>query len=227
MATLKRVFTLRLKDDTFGSAKAASLRKPEGTFSVLLARFENDGYDEQITLAQFFWISNNQVRKFYIIYLGDLSIKKDFFDFQDIRELKRRLKKLPHTNLYESFKEYSHDFRRTMGIKNEQALNLFYQTVSLKAIGNLTEFIRKHMLEPSEIDAQVDEVCRNFGELNRAHNLILEAQHQIELLTPIDKEAVKYEKSAEQREALGMMRSLLEPYFADIVWDCYAKSSLS
>ena len=204
-----------LKDDTFGSAKAASLRKPEGTFSVLLARFENDGYDEQITLAQFFWISNNQVRKFYITSLGDLSIKKDFFDFQDIRELKRRLKKLSHTNLYESFKEYSHDFRRTMGIKNEQALNLFYQTVSLKAIGNLTEFIRKHMLEPSEIDAQVDEVCRNFGELNRAHNLILEAQHQIELLTPIDKEAAKYEKSAEQREALGMMRSLLEPYFAD------------
>lgn len=204
-----------VKDDTFGSARAASLRKAEETFSVLLARFENDGYDEQVTLVQFFWISNNQVKKFYLTSLSDISIKKDFFGFQDIRELKRRLKKLPHTNLYESFREYAQDFRRTMGIKNEQALNLFYQTVSLKAIGNLTEFIRKHMLESTEIDTQVDDLCHNFSELNRAHNLILEAQNQIELLAPIDKEAVKHEKSAEQREELGVMRSLLEAYFAD------------
>ncbi len=203
-----------IKDDTFGSAKAASLRKPEETFSVLLARFENEGYEEQVTLAQFFWISNHQVQKFYIVSQGKLSIREDFFGFQSVRELKKRLKKLPHTKLYESFREYAHDFRRLMGIKNEQALNLFYQTVSLKAIGNLTDFIRRHMLEEGEIDTQVDEVCHNFGELNRAHNLILEAQKQIELLSPIDKEATRYEKSAQERDSLAAMRALLEPYFA-------------
>ncbi len=41
-----------------------------------------------------------------------------------------------------------------MGIRNEQALNLFYQTVSLKSIGNLTQFIRMHMLEESNLNSE-------------------------------------------------------------------------
>ena len=204
-----------VKDDTFGSAKAATLRDPKETFTVLLARFENEGFDEHITLAQFFYIANKQVQKFYITSRGELDIRKDFFDFKEIRELKKRLKKLPHTHLYESFKEYSRDFRRVMGIKNEQALNLFYQTVSMKSIGNLTGFIRNHMLEAGEINAQVDELCHNFSELNRAHNLILEAQKQIDLLKPIDREAAQYEKYAEKRQELDTMRSLLGAYFAE------------
>jgi len=203
-----------VKDETFGSAKAAALRNPDETFSVLLARFENEGYDESLTLAQFFWIARGQVQKFYVVSQGGLGIRQDFFDFTDIRDLKRRLKKRPHTEVFDAFKEYSARFRRIMGIRNEQALHLFYQTVSLKAIGNLTEFIRNHMLEPSQIDEKVDEVCRNFAELTRAHNLILEAQKQIDLLTPVDRESRRYETMAQEKETLVRMRDVIEPFFA-------------
>ena len=204
-----------VKDDIFGTAKATSLRDAAKTFSVLSARFENEGFDEQMTLAQFFWIgSNHQVQKFYVTSQGSLCIKDGFFGFDDVRELKKRLRKLPHTAVYDTFREYAADFRRVMGIRNEQALNLFYQTVSLKSIGNLTEFIRSHMLEPGEINTKVDEVCHNFAELNRAHNLILEAQRQIELLTPIEKAAVKYAADDTERKRIAKMRSTLEPFFA-------------
>ena len=204
-----------VKDELFGSAKAASLRDPAETFTVLLARFENEGFDESITLAQFFYISNKQVQKFFVTSLAPLSIRKDFFDFKDLRELKKRLRGKEHTFVYDSFKEYSRYFRRVMGIKNEQALNLFYQTVSLKSIGNLTSFIRSHMLEPAtEIDAQVNEVCHNFSELNRAHNLILEAQRQIEMLTPIDRETERYEKNRQERIRLDEIRGRLGAYMA-------------
>ncbi len=203
-----------VRDETFGSAKAAALRDPNTTFTVLLARFENEGYAEQLSLAQFFWISKGQVQKFYAASQGELAIKKDFLDFTDIRDLKRRLKKLPHTEVFDAFKEYSAHFRRIMGIRNEQALHLFYQTVSLKSIGNLTEFIRNHMLEPESIDEKVDEVCRNFAELTRAHNLIIEAQRQIEMLTPIEKESRRYEALESQRLYYRRMRDTIDPFFA-------------
>ncbi len=203
-----------VRDETFGSAKAAALRDPQNTFTVLLARFENEGFGEQLTLAQFFWIAKGQVQKFYVVSQGKLGIKEDFFDFADIRDLKRRLKRLPHTELFDTFREYSAHFRRIMGIRNEQALHLFYQTVSLKSIGNLTEFIRNHMLEPSSIDEKVDEVCHNFAELTRAHNLILEAQKQIEMLTPIEKESRRYEEAEAQRAHYREMREALDAFFA-------------
>lgn len=203
-----------VRDETFGSAKAATLRDPNNTFSVLLACFENEGYDERVILAQFFWISKGSVQKFYVVSQSELSISKDFFEFSDIRDLKRRLKKVPHTEVFDAFKEYSGHFRRIMGIRNEQALHLFYQTVSLKSIGNLTEFIRNHMLEPSSIDEKVDAVCANFAELTRAHNLIVEAQKQIEMLTPIEEMSHRYEKMTRQREEFRDMRERLEIFFA-------------
>ncbi|MEA1918757.1 MAG: ATP-binding protein [Campylobacterota bacterium] len=201
------------KDENFGSSKAVSLRD-ESNFSVLLARFDNEGFDESVTLAQFFSTTNTQVNKFFIVSQNTLDIKKDFFNFKDIRALKKSLRALEHTRVYDSFKEYSKDFRRIMGIKNEQALNLFYQTVSLKSIGNLTSFIRSHMLEKSDIDQKIDELCQNFSELNHTHTLVLRAKRQIELLNPIDKEGKQYEKNREEKELFEQMRNALSRYFA-------------
>ncbi len=201
------------QDENYGHSKAVSLRD-ESSFTVILGRFENIGYDESLTLAQFFYISQNKVHKFFIVSKGELSIKKDFFNFTDIKELKKRLRALNHTEVFESFKDYSKSFRREMGIKNEQALNLFYQTVSLKSIGNLTEFIRTHMLEDSKIDVKIDELCLNFAELNHTHNLVLKAKRQIELLKPIEKEHKKYKNIIELQNLYLNMRNSLNYYFS-------------
>ena len=203
------------QDESLGSAKAVALRD-EQSFTVILARFYNDGYDESYTVAQFFYIANRQVQKFFVTSRGELGIKKDFIgsDFKDIRSLKKSLRSLPHTQVYDSFKEYSKDFKRSMGIKNDQALNLFYQTVSLKAIGNLTAFVREHMLESSDIESKIDELCKNFSELSHAHTLVLKAQEQIDMLTPLEKEAKVYEKLQMQKSENQKMRDTLSFYFA-------------
>ncbi len=203
------------QDENLGNAKAVALRDGS-SFTVLLARFFNDGYEESYTVAQFFYISNKQVQKFFITSKGELGIKKDFIEsrFKDIRSLKKSIRSLPHTEVYESFKEYSKDFKRSMGIKNDQALNLFYQTVSLKAIGNLTAFVREHMLESSEIDTKIDELCKNFSELSHAHTLVLKAQEQIEILSPLEREAKAYEKLQKQKSHSEEMRDSLGLYFS-------------
>ncbi len=203
------------KDDNYNSSKAISLRDEDG-FTVLLAHFFNDGFDESVTLAQFFYISNSKEYKFFVVSKNRLSIKENFFDFKDARELKKRLRITPFTNVYDSFKDYSKDFRRLMGIKNDQALNLFYQTVSLKEIGNLTSFIRIHMLEKGDIDKKIDELCKNFSDLNHAHNSVLRAKRQIERLIPIDKEGKKYEKELLLKDENENIRETLSEYFANI-----------
>ena len=50
--------------------------------------------------------------------------------------------------MHDGFPEYGKDFRRRLGIESEQAMELFHQTVSMKSVGNLTDFVREHMLEP-------------------------------------------------------------------------------
>jgi len=201
------------QDENFGNAKAIALRD-SSNFTVLLARFENEGFGENLTLAQFFYLVNNQVQKFFVVSKGELGIKKDFFDFSDVRELKKRLRSLDYTEVFETFKDYSKSFCRTMGIKNEQALNLFYQTVSLKSIGNLTEFIRSHMLEPNSIDQQIDGLCSNFADLNHTHELVLRAKEQIELLKPVDSGGKKYFKLLGEADENELLKQKLPLFFA-------------
>lgn len=203
------------QDESSKNAKAVALRGEE-SFSVLLARFENEGFDESYTLAQFFHMPKKQVSKFFITSKSELNIKNDFVDtvFEDIRALKKYLRNKPHTNVYDSFSEYSKDFMRSMGIKNDQALNLFYQTVSMKQIGNLTSFVREHMLEKGDVDTKIDELCTNFAELNHTHMLVLRAKEQIEMLMPIDVEGKVYEAHIGQKEIYEEMRNALSTYFA-------------
>lgn len=201
------------QDEDYGNAKAVSLRD-SGNFTVLLARFENEGFGESVTLAQFFYLKNNQVQKFFVLSKGALGIQKDFFDFGDIRGLKQRLRQTPHTEVYDTFKEYSKYFCRVMGIKNEQALNLFYQTVSLKSIGNLTEFIRTHMLEPNAIDKQIDALCSSFADLSHTHELVLSAKEQIALLKPIDKDAKHYQTLLEEQRSVQTAKEKLPLFVA-------------
>lgn len=202
------------KDENLIRSKAVALRGEE-SFTVLLARFENEGYDESFTVAQFFYFSNKKVHKIYATCRVDMSIKDDFLDvnFKDIRGLKKYLKKRNHTLVYDSFREYAKDFKRAMGIKNDQALNLFYQTVSLKAIGNLTNFVREQMLEAGDIDAKIDELCQNFADLNHAYTLVLRAKEQIGLLTPIDKTAKVYKEQLCKQDESVLMREGLSLYF--------------
>lgn len=201
------------QDDNFGSAKAVALRD-SSNFTVLLARFENEGFGETLSLAQFFYLTNKQVQKFFVVSRESLTIKRDFFDFTDVRDLKKRLRGQNHTEVFDTFKEYSKSFCRTMGIKNEQALNLFYQTVSLKSIGNLTEFIRTHMLESNSIDAKIDELCSNFADLNHTHELVLKAKDQIGLLKPVDSGGKRYQKLLEEQEEHESLKESLALFFA-------------
>src|SRR5260370_3614700 len=92
---------------------------------------------------------------------------------------------MPRVQVHDTFPPYSASFRRRFGIENEQALDLFHQTVSMKSVGNLTDFVRQHMLEAFPVDSRIDALMAHFENLNHAHEAVLKAKEQIGRLQPL------------------------------------------
>ena len=72
-----------------------------------------------------------------------------------------------------------------MGIPSEQAMELFHQTVSMKSVGDLNEFVRAHMLEPFDMQSKVDGLIRHFDDLTKAHEAVRRARDQLAELDPM------------------------------------------
>jgi uncharacterized protein YPO0396 len=81
--------------------------------------------------------------------------------------------------IFDSYPPYGAWFRRRFGIDNEQALDLFHQTVSLKSVGNLTDFVRSHMLEPFDVAPRITALIKHFEDLTRAHEAVLKARRSL------------------------------------------------
>jgi uncharacterized protein YPO0396 len=174
------------RNEVTGTARPVSLRD-NNSYSVILGVFHNAGYDQTVTLAQVFWMKETQSQpaRFFVGAERDLSIATDFAHFgSDITQLRKKLRALG-AEIEDSFPKYGAWFRRRFGIDNDQALELFHQTVSMKSVGNLTDFVRSHMLEPFDVAPRIQALIAHFDDLNRAHQAVLKAQRQVELLTPL------------------------------------------
>ena len=206
-----------------GGAKPVALRDLNG-YSVILGVFHNAGYDKTVTLAQFFWMKDStQPARLYAVCERDLSIAVDFSSFgTEIATLRRRLRGAG-IELFESFPPYGAWFRRRFGIENEQALDLFHQTVSLKSVGNLTDFVRSHMLEPFNVEPRIAALIQHFEDLNRAHEAVLKAKRQIEMLAPLVADCDNHHTMARTAEALRASRDTLRPWFASLKLDLLEK----
>ena len=198
------------------SAKQVALRDTNN-YSVLLGYFYNQGYDTHVTIAQVFWCKEeqNQPARFYCLSTEALSIKEHFSQFgNDILNLKKRLKRRSQLLMFETFKDYAAEFRRRLGIESEQALELLYQTVSMKAVGNLTEFVRLHMLEAPPIQERISSICREFDNLNRAHEAVLKAKDQLALLQPMLVDFERHQALEQQHVEKTRCREALDAFFA-------------
>lgn len=203
------------KDEEKLAARQVALRD-NTKYSVLLGYFYNQGYDLNVSLAQVFWCKedSNQPERFYVISDSELSIATDFAEFSDMSVLKKRLKARKDCKLFDSFNTYSAEFCRRLGIDNKQALDLFYQTVSMKAVGNLTDFVRQQMLEEPPVLERVASICQEFDNLNRAHLAVVKAKEQIALLQPLSDDLQAYEQLSKSYQERLRCRNALEAYFA-------------
>lgn len=205
------------RGDAGASARPVPLRDPN-SYSVLLASFFNEGYDQRVTLAQVFWLKDpeGQPARVYVVADGDLTIAEHFAEFgSDIADLRKRLRKTPRVEVHDSFPPYGASFRRRFGIENDQALELWHQTVSMKSVGNLTDFVRQHMLEGFPVEERVQALIAHFDDLNRAHESVLKAKAQIERLVPIVADCRKHDEERAAEEGQRRCRDGLRVWFAE------------
>ena len=205
------------RNEMSGTAKPIALRD-HNNYSVILGVFHNAGYDQTVTLAQVFWMKDaqSQPARFFVGIEKAMAISTEFAHFgSDISGLRKKLRALG-AEVFDSFPPYGAWFRRRFGIENDQALELFHQTVSMKSVGNLTDFVRSHMLEPFDVASRITALIGHFDNLNRAHEAVLKAKRQVELLTPLVAECKQHSDLIFSAEALRACREALKPYFAGL-----------
>ncbi|MGH3199970.1 MAG: ATP-binding protein [Streptosporangiaceae bacterium] len=207
------------RNEATGSTRPIALRNAT-KFSVILGAFTNDGYAAMVTVAQVFWMKNGDIGgqpdRFYVTADTPLSIEGDFLEFGgDMVRLRRRLKATDGVRLHDGFPEYGKDFRRRLGIESEQAMELFHQTVSMKSVGNLTEFVREHMLEPFNAAQATRDIVAHFDHLTSAHEAVLRAHAQLDALMPLLKDCDAYDALTADIAMLTAQRAALRYYFAD------------
>ena len=203
------------RNEVTGSAKPVALRDAS-SYSVVLGVFRNEGYDQAVTLAQVFWLKDPQGQPARLLVAAEraLTITEDFSGFgSDVAALRKKLRS-SGCELFDSFPPYGAWFRRRFGIEHEQALELFHQTVSMKSVGNLTDFVRSHMLEPFEVGSRIEALIRHFDDLDRAHQAVLKAKRQVALLTPLVEDGQRHQTLVAEIENWRDGREALRPYFA-------------
>lgn len=208
-------------------SKTEQLRqKADNPYSVLLACFQNSGTQHTISLVQVRWYTNGGLQKVFIVapYLLNINdhFGKDHFDMRG--DWKKKLKsQFPKTELYNSFKEYAARFSDLFGLK-DKALSLFSQTVGIKVLGDLTNFIRQEMLEESDAEEQFKNLYEHYSDLLISHKAIQKDEKQLALLTPIIKQKEKLYVQRRHKAELDFVEEQMPFYLNKIEHELLAEN---
>lgn len=187
--------------------------------SILLAVFKNE--DRYITLAQCRWFAAGELRRAFVLAHKNLSIDQDFTHFDSGGEWKKRLKqKYPSSAgreliiIGDSPIDYGRLMRKAFGMRSAKAHTLFSQTIGLKVLGNLDEFVRHQMLEEADAESEFQKIKDQFKTLNDAHTAIEKANEQIRFLSPIRNKSIELTTLKLDLNALENDREILPLSFA-------------
>jgi len=98
--------------DENGIAGVKRLRS-EKDFTVLLAKFKNEGLMEELYLGLFLSIKNSKVIKIYFLTKKNIQIK-ELVNFKNIKEIKKYLKK--KGEVFDTYKDYFNAYKKILGI---------------------------------------------------------------------------------------------------------------
>ena len=199
--------------------------KSDNPYSVLLACFQNAATLHTITLVQVRWNTSGGLRKVFIVAPYQMDITEHFgkghFDMKG--EWRKKLaKQFPKIDIYDSFRDYAARFSDLFGLK-EKALSLFNQTVGIKVLGDLTQFVRQQMLEESDPEEQFKSLYDHYNDLLISHKKIQKDEKQLELLEPIIKNKEALTIVEEKIENLNFIQEQLPFYTGKLEYEMLDK----
>lgn len=201
-----------------GTSRPEALRSKR-EYSVILGVFTDENFGRTVTLAQVFWYRSESAQtpsRLYVLAEKPLSIAERFSRLGgDMRAFRRRLEADDFIHTYEDYPLYGRDFRKLFGIRQEQALDIFQQTISLKKVDSLTDFVRLNMLEPPDVEGLLTGLLHQFRDLEAAHASVVRAREQQQLLLPVRQTGARYRQLRSERETYERMGALLPAWLAE------------
>ena len=194
-------------------AKTKYLRTKDD-FSILLGVFFNESTREYLTLLQVRWFANGDLKRSYWTAPTSLSIEEHLTPIDTGGVWRKTLKKKYKGEEHDSFTKYIQAFSRKFGLKSDKAMTLFAQTVGIKVLGNLNEFIRTNMLEEYDSEAEFVELRSHYEHLLSSFKAIEKAKTQVQLLAPIIENGTLFKTQEEEVKELTTLENNLAPYFA-------------
>lgn len=193
------------KDGESGEIATRYLR-PGTTWSALALSYTNAAR-QSVVLVQLFWLrgnttSNTDVKRHYLIFQRPFELR-ELEDFElDVRKLKQAF---PEALAPDGFPAYRERFCGLLGIENEMALRLLHKTQSAKNLGDLNTLLRDFMLDKPDTFDVADRLVNEFAELNAAHQAVVTAREQVQMLTPARN---RYEQARTLRSRRGELEEL-------------------
>lgn len=207
------------RSNASGEEEPVALRD-KNKYSVILAGFSDVEKDSYVTLAQVFFFQPGSERpaRFFVVAERSLSIKKDFGGFgNNISDLKKRLKKSLYVEVFNDYTSYAVKFKSLFGIVSDDALDLFQQTVSMKKVNGITDFVRKNMLgdvDRAEMEENIQHLLTRFHDLKSIHDAIVRDREKMDLLRPIVQASDTYDACLLKESELSLMEEGVQPYLA-------------
>lgn len=187
--------------------------RDEGTLSILLAVFINEVRQANVTLAQILWSQNNKADQIYLVAREDKNIKDHLTGLSMGKNMRKELQ-LRGFEPFPSFSAYEETFRRYLGIPGAGALEVFNQVIGVKEVNDLNQFIRKHMLEPTDTHQYIEtHIKPHYVQLNACWEAIQRAEEQLQILNPIAERYVKWEEAKTNHAGLDRLRDVLAHYY--------------
>jgi len=190
--------------------------RPDGEYyTVLLGVFRNRRENKTVTLAQILWIkAGGDTAKIFLVETRALTIAGDLAGFPSIGEIKETLKKRDLEPI-DKFGTYSERFHRLMKLNaNWLPMDIFNQTVAVKDIKNLTEFIRDYMLEGGSAEKLFEGLKERVRELRNTHAKIKMLKDQLVKLETVAAHVSTFRSATELKGQLEAERSALDAFFA-------------
>jgi uncharacterized protein YPO0396 len=185
------------------SSKTLYLRENrEQAYSILLAHFSNEA-EQSVTLFQVRWFSGNEMRRVFAIAHKPLHIEDDFRPFDAGGGWRKRIDQQynkgsrKQVEWFDAASRYAQRLVEVLGMQSMQALSLFNQTMGIKVLGDLNEFIRTNMLEPRNMEDEFQELKKHLSTLTDAQRNIEKTEEQLRLLRPLHQHFGAYKEQSD------------------------------
>ncbi|WP_162251586.1 MULTISPECIES: ATP-binding protein [unclassified Nocardioides] len=187
-------------DEITGTQKPEALRTPKTAFSVILARFTGvpTSATNTCTAGVIYWFSDGASvpNRFYFTSPAAIDIADHLIGHRTMRDVRAALRDLD-AKVEDTFTNYARNLCRALGT-SRPAFDLLVQTISMKQVGNLTEFVRDHMLEASDVDELITRILAHYADLVRSHELVQDARRQLDKLAPVVEHANRFDRADER-----------------------------